>query len=302
MRLPFAFGGVTFFSAHLQALVLDAPFNHVTFDPSHASPPQPFPDGIEVTRICSCPLQPTKRTIALLPHAILYIPAQYEHLYIPIGGSFEQYLQKFSSKTRWTLRKKLKRLVDESGAAPFCEYSAAQGMAEFYSLARAVSQKTYQERLLDAGIPRAKDFPLELERLARTSGVRGYILMHQSLPMAYALCFAHGDTLTLDKTGYDPQYAHLNPGTVLTYLMIERLFQKQEFRVFDFGTGYYEYKALFSSGRVPCADIMYLRRTLRNFVLVFSHAGLDRASRIIKKGLAGLGIKSRVKKWIRRLA
>jgi CelD/BcsL family acetyltransferase involved in cellulose biosynthesis len=299
MRLRFVFGGVAIFAAHLPALILDAPFNQVTSDPSQPpAPPEEFPEGIEATRIFSCPLQARPPTIALLPRAIRYIPNRYDHLYVRIEGSFEQYLHKFSSKTRWTFRKKLKRFMDGVGTDAFRHYCDVGQMQEFCTLSRAISEKTYQQRLLDAGIPQTKDFPGELERLAVSGRVRGYILLHGNVPTAYALCYVHRDTLTLDKMGFDPEYAHLHPGTVLTYLMIERLLGEHEFRILDFGSGHFEYKALFSTDSVRCADIIYLRRTLHNLILVLAHRGLDTVSETLKELLDVLGLRARIRKLI----
>ena len=44
--------------------------------------------------------------VAILPGLIRYVPAQYPHHYIDLSGTFGGYLDKFSSKSRWTLRKK----------------------------------------------------------------------------------------------------------------------------------------------------------------------------------------------------
>jgi hypothetical protein len=162
-----------------------------------------------------------------MPQLIRYVVAQYRHLYVDITGSFEQYLQKFSSKTRWTLRKKLKKFMETAGAGAYREYRDPRAMWEHCSLAGAVSGKTYQQKLLDAGIPQQEDFVLELERLAERGAVRGYILLHGGVPASYALCHAYSDTLTYDKTGFDPQFAHLHPGTVLIYLIVQGLFAEQ---------------------------------------------------------------------------
>jgi Acetyltransferase (GNAT) domain len=298
-RLQFVFAGKALSAVYLPALVLDAPFNQASSNPSKVpAPPQSFPEGIEATRMYSCPLDVRARTIALQDGAIRYIPAQYDHLYVDLRGSFEDYLQKFSSKTRWTLRKKLKRFKEGCTEEPFREYSDASEMPEFYALSRTVSKKTYQQRLLDAGIPQGTEFPLELNMRAARGEVQGYVLTRSTLPVAYALCYVRGDTVTLDKMGFDPKYADMHPGTVLTYLIIERLFAQRCFRVFDFGSGYFEYKAFFSTHSVRCAEIIYLRRNLRNFTLVLTHAALNAVSRTLKRVLDVLGLKARIIKWI----
>jgi hypothetical protein len=300
IRLPFVCGGVALFTVRCTGLILDVPFNQATSDPTQPPPPPGFPEDIEATRIFACPLLSPTRRIALLPEAIRYIPAQYDHLYIEINGAFDQYLAKFSSKTRWTFRKKLKRFLASAGADVFREYHGVPDMQAFLALSSAVSRKTFQQRLLDAGIPQDKTFPIELAQRAASGQVYGYILLHKDVPAAYALCYAHGDTLTLDKMGFDPQFSRVNAGTVLTYLLIERLFAAQRFRVFDFGSGHYEYKALFATHSIRCADVMHLRRTVRNLAVVSAHAGLELVSEGLKNLLDVVGLKARLRRLLHR--
>jgi len=303
LRLQFTFAGRVLLTVRWPGLILNAPFNYATSDPS--KPPQVparFPEGIQALRIRSCPLERASAAIALLDTVIRYIPSQYPHCYIQLSGTFEEYLQKFSSKTRWTLRKKLTRFLEQTQPDAFREYREPGSIRQFYMFARALSEKTYQQKLLDAGIARDESFAAELDRRAARGAVRGYLLMCEGSALAYMLCWVHRDTLTVDKMGFDPRFARLHPGTVLTYLVLQSLFEHQEFCIFDLGSGYYEYKEFFSTGIVRCADIFYLRRTVGNLVVVLAHAGLNRVSEGLKKILDVLGIKAGVKRLIHRLA
>ena len=174
-------------------------------------------------------------------------------------------------------------------------------MQEFYTLASAVSTKTFQQRLLHAGMPQEPDFPSELERLAAMGRVRGFILLLKHNAIAYSLWYVHDNTLTLDKTGFDPEYAELNPGTVLMYLSLQALFAEHRFQILDFGSGYYDYKALFATDRMRCADLIYLRRTPINLTLVLAHAGLNTLSELLKRGLDAVGLKLKIKKLMRKI-
>jgi len=117
MRLQFIFAGKLLFVVHLPALILDAPFNRATSNSSKIpSAPKSFAEGIEATQMHSCPLAIRARPITLRENAIRYIPSQYEHSYVDLSGSFEDYLRKFSSKTRWTLRKILIRVDGDTAS------------------------------------------------------------------------------------------------------------------------------------------------------------------------------------------
>jgi CelD/BcsL family acetyltransferase involved in cellulose biosynthesis len=45
--------------------------------------------------------------------------------------------------------------------------------------------------------------------------------------------------------GHDPAFGQFSPGTVLLFLILERLFAERRFRVFDFGGMAAEYKVFF---------------------------------------------------------
>src|SRR3954452_152256 len=299
MRLRFLLAGFPVFVTHLPALVLRAPFNHIT--PHNSAPPSPpkaFPDHIQALRVCVCPVGTAVREKTLTPHAIRYIAGVYTHFYIDIQGSFEQYLQKFSSKSRWTMRKKVKKYLESAGDNAFREYRDPGEMAEFYRHARDVAVKTYQDHLYNASIPRDPAFVLRLQEFAARGAVHGYILFNQGMPAAYSYCLARGDTLTLWYTGFDPQFAQLHAGTVLTYMLLERLFTDQRFKTYDFGSVDFEYKAYFSTGSVRRGDVLYLRRTPRNLALVYAHAGLFAVSDSLKRVLDIFGARARMRQWV----
>ena len=58
-------------------------------------------------------------------------------------------------------------------------------MPEFFRYARTVSEITYQEKLLDAGLPDSEEFLGEMERLAQQGHVRGFILFLEDKPVSY---------------------------------------------------------------------------------------------------------------------
>ncbi len=299
-HLRFLFAGKNFAAVTLNAILLDAPFTHVKDDDATLPPPpEDFPEGIEAARIYSCPIGRGARAVSLAAGTVRYVSAQYRHFFIDLAGSFEDYLRKFSSKSRSTLRRKVKKFLLEAGAEqPFLEFSRPDEMPEFQRLAAQVSQKTYQHRLLGLSIPDDAEHLRELSDLAAADRLRGYILMHRGTPVAYNVCVGLGGTLTVDKTGFDPEFARLHPGTVLQFLSIERLFAEGRFRIYDFGSGDFRYKEFFATGSLWCADILYLRRSLRNLALACAHHSLNRVSEGIKGALDLIGLKDRIKKLL----
>ena len=231
---------------------------------------------------------------------LCYVPSQYPRYYIDMRQSFDDYKNKFSSKTRSTLNRKVRKYAEYCGGRiSWRIYITPQEMPEFYELARAVSKITYQEKLLDAGLPNSVEFFDEMVRLAREGRVRGFILFHQERPVSYLYCPIDNGVLIYAFLGYDPEYMNHSVGTVLQWLALEHLFQERSFRFFDFTEGQSEHKKLFATHSVQCANVFFLRTSLRNSLLLYSQKAFDDFSKSLGDMLHQLGIKTMVKKLIR---
>ena len=87
-----------------------------------------------------------------------YVPVQYLRYYIEFRGSFEQYLKKFSPKSRYNLARSVRMLGELDGGRVDCrEYRLPKQMADFHQLADRLSKRTYQERVLREGLLTASD-------------------------------------------------------------------------------------------------------------------------------------------------
>lgn len=229
-----------------------------------------------------------------------YVPLQYQHCYIDLGQSFEDYKKKFSAKTKSTISRKIRKYADHcGGSVSWKTYKTPGEMQEFFRHARTVSKKTYQERLLDAGIPDSEDFIRQAELLAANQRVRAYILFDGERPVSYLYCPVHDGVLIYAYLGYDPGYARMSVGTVLQWLAVEQLFNEGRFRYFDFTEGQSEHKRLFATHLRQCANIFFVKRTLRNTVLVYSHLFMECFSKWLGAMLDRLGLKTKIKRFLR---
>ena len=248
--------------------------------------------------------QPVPRplpSLRLFSDFVRYVPAQYERYYIELGGSFLSYLNKFSSKSRNTLNRKIKRFANFSGGCvDYREYRTPAEIRQYYPLARQVSGRTYQERLLNAGLPDNEEFRTKLCDLATDGKARGYLLFHEGQPVAYLFCTVEEtDILSYQYLGHDPAYQKWSPGTVLQYLVLEKLFAERKIRLYDFTEGEGPQKRFLSTGSVHCADIYHLRRTPIILTIVVLHCVLQRLGKVLVDALGRLGLKNRVKKFLR---
>jgi CelD/BcsL family acetyltransferase involved in cellulose biosynthesis len=172
-------------------------------------------------------------------------------------------------------------------------------MADFFRLARTVSRTTYQERLLDAGLPDSAEFCEEMERLAQQDCVRAFLLFHQDRPVSYLYCPISNGVVLYAYLGYDPDYMNFSVGTILQWLALEYLFDEKIFRLFDFTEGQSEHKKLFATNSIQCANVFFLRMSLSNAMIVCSREVAERASRLIGGVLDQLGWKASVRRLMR---
>jgi len=268
--------------------------------PSMRLPEAPVAAGTAGFLVRGIPIAETQPAIAMTAAHVRYVQKQYRHYYIDMGMSFDEYKAKFSSKTRSTISRKIKRFSEQCGGSlRWRSYSGEAEMLEFHRVARAVSALTYQERLLDAGLPGSDAFIEQMKTLARNDCVRAFVLFDGERPVSYLYCPVIDDVLIYAYLGYDPAYLKLSVGTVLQWLALEQLFAERRFRYFDFTEGESDHKRLFATHEILAANVLYLPRNLKNRLLVRAHAGFERRVEALGVWLEEKNLKRRVRRLIR---
>ena len=243
------------------------------------------------------PLQLTRRYMR-------YTLATNNHYYIELAdASFDDYLQRLSRHHRHEIQRKLRRYLQASGGTiEFRRYATPQDARNFFALARALSARTYQDRLLGRGLPDTDAFRAELDEHAARGTMRGYLLCHREQPIAFGYCAAIGDCLPFLFTGYDPAFAAWSPGIVLVYEMLRSIAGERQFAVLDFGSGEAQYKRLFATASRLCATIFFFRPTPGHLITVLAHRGCTAVSDGCAAAAARLGVKARLKRLLRSRA
>ncbi len=251
--------------------------------------------------IRSLPMANEEPTLSRVGNYLCYIPLQYLHCYIDLSRSFDEYVEKFSSKTRSTIQRKIRKYKKHCGGSlSWASYSSPDDMSEFLRLGRQVSKLTYQERLLDVGLPDTASFKQEAVTLASEDRVRAFILFDGDKPVSYLYCPAKDGVLIYAYLGYDPDYQKMSVGTVLQWLALEQLFEEGKFRYFDFTEGQSAHKRLFATHQQLCANVMFVKRGPVNALLIYSHHFTDRFSTWLGSVLDRLGLKAKIKRLLRR--
>lgn len=208
-----------------------------------------------------------------------FVRQRYTRYHADLTQGFEAYLAGFSTKTRGTLLRKCRRFAERSGGTiDIRTYRTAEEFEAFFDHARRVSRATYQERLLEAGLPNDKAAMLAL---AARDELRAFLLFLDGEPIAYLYLPTHGKTLLYAHLGFDPRFSDLSPGSVLQLEAMRLLMEEGRFSRLDFSEGDGQHKRLFASGGVPCVDLLLLRPTVGNLTWL---AALDSFDLLVATG------------------
>lgn len=230
-------------------------------------------DGV---RVLSAPTALLPAIAAHYPECIAGVRQDYRRHYIDMEIGFDTYLARFSGKTRATLRRKTRRLAEEAaGGYHVTTHRTPAEIEAFLAAALPLSAKTYQARLLDAGLPDDPAARRAMLAAAEDDRMRAFLLHAGGEAIAYLCLPVSGRTLVYAHLGYDPAWARLSPGTVLQIEALERLFAERAFAWFDFTEGEGGHKALFGTHAAACSSLVLLRPTLANRGLLGARNAFD---------------------------
>ena len=231
---------------------------------------------------------------------LCYVVQAYNRCYIDLGQSFEDYKAKFSSKTRATIVRKVKKWAEFTGhELEWKRYASPAELSEFYPLARSVSELTYQERLLDAGLPESKEFMQRMLLDAEVGNARGFILFDNGRPASYLYCPVEDDVVIYAYLGYDPRYLKQSVGTVLQWLALESLFAEVRFKYFDFTEGETDHKRQFATHQVYSGNLLLIKGSPLWWVLLGGHLAFHRSVEWAGAMMDRWGLKARLRRWMR---
>ncbi|APZ97583.1 hypothetical protein BWQ93_03095 [Sphingopyxis sp. QXT-31] len=260
------------------------------------------PAGHDGWLLRSLPAARLPEVAAELDGWLVAVRQHYPRHYIAMDGrSFDDWWQGFSSKTRSTLSRKGRKLAAQiEGGFTVRGYRSPAEIRTFMALAAPLSERTYQARRMQAGLPNGEADIAAAAAAADAGDVRAFLLFVGDRAIAYLYLPVARDILVYAHLGYDPDFAELSPGTVLHVEAMRALFAEGRFRAFDFTEGDGAHKAQAGRESIACADVLVLRRTLRNRAALAVMRGVDAAAAQGKAWLDQLGLRARVKALLRR--
>ncbi|RDE06138.1 GNAT family N-acetyltransferase [Sphingomonas aracearum] len=252
-------------------------------------------DGYLVTSL------PVERAAALAWTAgglIAFERQRYTRHWIDLTIGADAYLARLSGNTRSAIKRKTRKLAEASGGTlEIARFRTPDELAAFHPLARAVSATTYQERLMDAGLPDTAAFRTRAALQAAAGEVRAWLLSIAGTPVAYLFCPVEKGTVLYQYLGHDPAFNDLSPGAVLQMAATRDLLEEGGLQRFDFTEGEGQHKRQFATDGVPCVDLLLLRGTLANRAALASLRVFDGGAAAAKRAVQRLGLEE----WARKV-
>ncbi len=229
-----------------------------------------------------------------------FVRQRYVRYHIDLRMGVDAWLAGLSASARSGLKRKARKLAAANGGQlDVRAYHSAAEFVAFHPMARAISATTYQEKLLDAGLPDDPASTEHLSALAAADRLRAWLMFVDDVPVAYLCCAADGESLRYDHVGHDPAFNDLSPGAVLQVEAMRALFAEARFARFDFTEGEGQHKRQFSTGGVACVDVLLLRPTIANRTAMMALTMFDGAVALAKRATTNPALK-RIVNRIRR--
>lgn len=222
-------------------------------------------------------------------------PFQTRHK-IVLPESHEIYWQNtFASKTRNTLRRKIKQFGDSRLE---CITEAAQ-IPDFLRHANEISKNTWQSDLLGLRVANDNRELALFTTLATEQALRCYLLWQGDRAVSFCLGTQCRGLFSYEEVGYDQAYADYSPGQVLVLKMIEDLFAHDTPRVCDFGGGHAEYKRQFATHSSTSGNVWLMRPGIRTQAIIGYVCARRTVGQGIRAALNKTGVFGRIRQWTR---
>ena len=192
------------------------------------------------------------------------------HQLIRLNGTFENYMGRFTSKSRKNRLREL-RLLRERGDVELVRVTNASEIDAFVEATCEVSKRTWQFDqgwgLRDPDVVRSK-----LQFLARRGCLRSYLLKCGNIPCSFILGHQYGSQFYTEFAGADYRWRSYSVGSILLLLVLEDLFNENSPQFYDFGN-YAKWQEYFATEHYPEASAwLFSRRAYPQFASSIYHA------------------------------
>lgn len=224
------------------------------------------------------------------------------HSIVRFDGSFDNYLGKFSSKSRWHQKRWLKRL-EQRGQVELTRISRPTEIDSFFDAAVRISERSWQYNVQGWGVSRrsAELVKQTCRWLAERSWLRCYLLTCGGVPCSFMIGYQYAGRYYNAMPASDVAWNNFSVGNILQLLAIKDMFEIDRPELYDFGT-YAPYKVYFSNDSYPEENVILFRKRTYSLMAKWIYQASCAAS--LKGGLLldRLKLKPKARRLLRRVS
>ena len=220
------------------------------------------------------------------------------HLLIRLDGTFENYLKRFSAKTRKNRLREIRRLR-ERGQVNLLRVSQAPEIDAFLEAAYEISQRNSKFKRLGLGLD-VRDPEMvrrELRFLAERGWLRSYVLKCDGMPFSFVLGYQYGSSFYAETVCVDDAWRSYSMGAVILLLVLENLFKENPAEFYDLGT-HNRFLEHFATESYPEARVWLFRRRAYPILASSIYCACDAVSMSTGMLLDRFDLKSKVKQLL----
>ena len=132
--------------------------------------------------------------------------------------------------------------------------------------------------------------------------LRIYVINIKDEPVAFWIVFRYGNTMTIEYTGYNPEFSNYTVGSILLMKMIEELCSDSDISVVDYGPGPDTYKSLYGNQSWDETQVYLFAHSSRGLAFNVIWSALGIVSHVGKALLRYLNLETKMRNlWFNRL-
>jgi hypothetical protein len=223
------------------------------------------------------------------------------HPLLRFGGSFEQYMQKFSSKHRGNHSRAMKRL-EKKGKVELVRVTRKHQIDAYVDAMLKVSAHSWQFNTHNWGTRRESpaDAKARMYWLAERGWERSYLLICGGIPCSFIDGYQYNGRYHSAAVQSDADWNDWSVGSILHLLAIKDMFTFNRPEVFDFAT-YAQYKLHFSTESYPEeVTMLFVKRPypiMAKTLYQVTGAASQKGGLLLDR----LNLKSKARRFLRRL-
>jgi Acetyltransferase (GNAT) domain len=228
-----------------------------------------------------------------------HMPAKSVHWMADVPDSLETFIASRGRQTRANLRKRTRQLVSTYGdELTIREFSAPEHLDELTAALESVTAKTYQ-RGLGVGYTGDRLQRALMELGAQRGWLRASVVYIGETPAAFNFGYCYRGTLYSVATSFDPSFGS-GIGLYIQVQMLGGMCQEGDVRLWDWGSGYADYKERLSDRRLDEAEILLFGPSMRAVLYNAVRSARVAGSSTAKAWIANTDLGGRVKKTWRK--